>query len=184
MGVPAADGRVQQWLTAAGMRASQPIDLWEVGLANLRPPMDRGQMAVRRNSNVGRVLNDECHSWFLANAFGHAEQIRFTLSTRGDERIAQEVTFFYLDPSPLRANITAQLYLEKIPADPLGLDQITYLLAESLRQLQFERFGSVIAFTQADDISAVALLQRLSFRTIGSGISYRARLDSSVPTLA
>ncbi len=176
LGVPASDQRVQRWLLSAGFRAASPIDLWEVSLANLRPPMDRGQMAVRRNSDVGRVLNDECDSWFLANAFGHAEQLRFTLSTRGDERIAQEVTFFYLEQSPMRANMMAQLFLEAVPADPLGIDQITFLLAESLRQLQYERFSGVIALTQANDLPAVSLLQRLSFRTVGSGVSYQMPL--------
>jgi hypothetical protein len=172
LGVHAADHRLQRWLATAGFRAERPLDHWEVGLSNLRSPMDRGQMAVRRNSSVGRVLNDENESWFLANAYGHAEQMRFTLSTRGDDKIAQEIVFFYLDQSPMQANLTAQVVLQAIPVDPLGMDQMTYLLAESLRQLQYERFGSVIAITQADDQTAVGLLRRLSFRTIGSGVVY------------
>jgi hypothetical protein len=172
LGVPAADRRLQTWLTSRGFRSKYPIDLWELALTNIRTQMDRGQIAVRRSCNVSRVLSGENPSWFLANAFGHAEQMRFSLAARGEERMTQELEFYYLEHSPLRATLIAQVYLRSLPVDPIGIDQMVFLLSESLRQLQYERFSSVIAFTQADDQSAVELLRRLSFRSIGSGVVY------------
>ncbi len=181
MGVLASDHRIRDWLTHDKFQPVQPIDCWQVELQTLRLPMDRGQMAVRRACDVARVLTEGCDSWFLANAFGHTEQIRFNLTARGQDRVTQTATFAFMQPSHFRSEkMTAMLLLPTIPADELGVDQLTFLLAESLRQLQFERFSHVIAIAASDQPDAVTLLRRLSFRTSASGVVFERRLPAAI----
>lgn len=176
MGVHATDTRAQRWLRRAGLTPARPTDCWQLPLAELKAPMDRGQMAVRRNSHIGRVINAECDSLFMANAFGHAEQTVFHLTTRSDDHVAQEIVFYCLDGAGDWADKTAMLLPPVVPADPLGVDQLTFLMVESLRQLQYERYAAVVAVTGADDLPMNNVLQRLGFRAAATGMVYERPL--------
>ena len=173
LGVHADDHRLQGWLRQANFQANRPTDLWQVDLQSMRLPMDRGQIAVRRTSSVGRVLSEDCQSHFLANVYGHGEQLRFSLQSRTGEAAVSEIVFLTIEQSTFTVGKgTALLLLPAIPTSSQAQDELTFLIAESLRQLQYERYTTATVVAYADQPQVGSLLQRLSFRALASGVVY------------
>jgi hypothetical protein len=200
MGVPARDSRLQQWLVAGGFRPIRPTEVWELELDSFRAPMDRGQIAVKRTASVGKVLDDADSNWWHAVTMGHTEQISFQLHSRMQSNCIEEASLWYTDPaiSGLRSHI-ARLWLMPLAAgiqqDHLSAmttasqippmtreqqsrerteanDRRVYLLSETMRQLQIERFTTVRTVASADQQQSVSILQRLGFRSVEPGLIF------------
>jgi hypothetical protein len=177
MGVVATDTRLQRWLTHNRFDPSRPTECWEVDLASFRPPMDRGQFAVRRSASVVRVLDEFQEQWWDAVVLGHTEQIRFQLFSRQQSAITNEVSFWYTDQAFSGiSSQAARIWLPKFPEDNEGRDRYVFLLSEAFRQLQTERFSTVRAIASPDQQASVSVLQRLSFRSVEHGLVFERRL--------
>jgi predicted N-acetyltransferase YhbS len=177
MGVVATDSRLQRWLGHNRFEPSRPTECWEVDLASFRPPMDRGQFAVRRAASVVRVLDELHEQWWDAVVLGHTEQIRFQLFSRQHSAITNEVSFWYTDQAFSGiSSQAARIWLPKFPDDTEGRDRYVFLLSEAFRQLQSERFSTVRAIAAPDQQASVSVLQRLSFRSVLHGLIFERRL--------
>ena len=177
MGVVVSDSRLQRWLVHNQFEPIRPTECWEVELASFRPPMDRGQFAVRRAASVVRVLDEVQEDWWDAVVLGHAEQIRFQLYSRQHAAITNEILFWYTDQagSGISSN-TVRVWLPKFPDDSEGRDRIVFLFAEAFRQLQSERFSTVRTIAAPDDQTSVSILQRLGFRSVEHGLIFQRKL--------
>ncbi len=177
MGVVSYDRRLLRWLTSVGFQSTSPTENWELDLSTFRPPMDRGQLAIRRLASIGRILDDIQNDWWNAVVLGHTEQIRFHLSYRKHGTITEEVLFWHTDPawSGISSSI-ARVWLPAIPSDGEPRDRIVYLLCEAFRQLQMERFAKIRAITSPADAASVSVLEKLSFRTVDQGMIYKKSL--------
>lgn len=174
LGVHVRDERAKRWLAAGGFLPHQPTDFWQLPLIQFRPPVDRGQISVRRSAQIGRMIDIRCDSDFVAQAFGHTDQIRFHLSATADHSVSQEILFHVPDlEQRLSSAMWAMLQTPVVPADPLGIDQLVYLISESLRQLQYERYQDVYAVTLAENQTASQVLQKIGFHAVASGMVYR-----------
>lgn len=178
MGVHVRDERAKRWLSAAGFGPHQPTDFWQLPLIQFRPPVDRGQISVRRSAQIGRMIDIRCDSDFVAQAFGHTDQIRFHLSTGNDHSVTQEILFHVQDLDQRFTSLWALLQTPVVPADPLGVDRLVYLIAESLRQLQYERYQDVYAVTSAENQAASQVFQKIGFHAVASGMVYRRAIAS------
>ncbi len=200
MGVPARDSRLQHWLVAGGFQPIRPTEVWELELDSFRAPMDRGQIAVKRTASVGKVLDDADSNWWHAVTMGHTEQISFQLFSRMQSNCIEEASLWYTDPaiSGLRSHI-ARLWLMPLSAviqqemgdsgsmvsqaPPMSREQQSrerteandrrvYLLSETMRQLQLERFTTVRTVASADQQQSISVLQRLGFRSVEPGLIF------------
>ncbi len=176
MGVVATDIRLQRWLVHNRFQPIRPTECWEVDLSSFRPPMDRGQFAVRRAASVVRVLDELQEEWWDAVVLGHTEQIHFQLFSRQHNAITNEVSFWYTDQafSGISSH-AARIWLPKFPEDVEGRDRYVFLLSEAFRQLQSERFSAVRAIAAPDQQANVSVLQRLSFRSVEHGLVFQRK---------
>lgn len=177
MGVVARDSRLQRWFAHNQFAPSRPTECWEVDLASFRPPMDRGQFAVRRSASVVRVLDEVQEDWWDAVVLGHTEQIRFQLYSRAKAAITNEILFWYTDQSwsGISSN-TARVWLPTFPDDPESRDRTVFLFSEAFRQLQSERFSTIRVIASPDQQASVSVLQRLGFRSVEHGLVFQRQL--------
>jgi len=198
MGVPARDARLQRWLYAGGFRPLRPTEVWELDLGTFRVPMDRGQIAVKRTASVGKVLDDADSNWWHAVTMGHTEQISFQLFSRTQSTFIEEASLWYTDHAisglrshiarlwlmPLSAKNTSESFSQSPPMigavreQTEANDRRVYLLSESMRQLQLERFTTVRTVASADQQQSISILQRLGFRPVESGLIFERTLPS------
>lgn len=174
LGVPVEDLRLRGWLGKRGWEAAYPNEWWEIDLTHFRPPMDRQQIQIRRQCQVSRLLDAPPKPWWEASAWGHAEELRFQLQARQAPLEVMELTFWQPDPTIYGLGSRATLLsMPPLPGSSLGMDRMGFLLAESLRQLQQERVGCVRVVVDMERSPCVQILQRLGFRSIGSGLTLR-----------
>jgi hypothetical protein len=174
MGVVAQDIRTQKWLASNGFQPSRPTECWELDLSSFRPPMDRTQIGIRRTCTVGRLLDEDSHPWWLSAVLGHCEQVRFNLVLRSPPKVENELMFWFPDPTiaGVDSNVI-RLWMPCVPDGEEARERFVYLMAESLRQLQQDRKHAVRTYASADQQPTVTLLQRLGFRSAGSGIVFQ-----------
>lgn len=181
MGVVASDSRLQRWLAQNQFEPTRPTECWEIDLSQFRPPIDRGQFAVRRAASVVRVLDEVLEDWWDAVVLGHTEQIRFQLYSRQLAAITHQVLFWYTDQSGSGISTqTARVWLPEFPADADGRDRIVFLLSEAFRQLQSERFSTIRAIAAPDQQGSVSVLQRLGFRSVKHGLIFQRKLSDQL----
>ncbi|MDZ4850433.1 MAG: hypothetical protein SGI77_14200 [Pirellulaceae bacterium] len=176
MGVVAGDIRLQRWLAHNEFEPQRPTACWEVDLASFRPPMDRGQFAVRRSASVVRVLDENQDDWWDAVVLGHVEQIRFQLCSRQQAAITDEILFWYTEPTWSGiSSQTARVWLPEFPNEPEARDRVIFLLSEAFRQLQAERFTTVRAIASPDEVACVSVLQKFGFRSVEHGLIFQRK---------
>lgn len=173
IGVPECDVRSPAWLQQLGMVPSQRVSAWELDLATFQPPVDRLQIQIRRTAHVDRMLEEPIQPWYTACMLGHTEQIGFQLTSRAQGKVAAEISAWAIAndvlPDPF---VTAHLW--PVELQSASVDEMIFLLAESLRQLRDERFDRVLT-TLPDEATAMeAVLGRLGFRPQVSGIIFGA----------
>lgn len=177
LGVLAEERQMQQWLTKFGFAPCSESEGWELVLGQYRQPMDRNQMQIRRQTYVNKMLSEPEMPWWYSCVLGHAELFAFQLTLREENRIHSRVVFWQHDPaiigspaSPLR------LWPLEIPVIVEDRERLLYLLAESLRQLQMERYTAVRYCADALEPTTAGILQRLGFRLRQNGMRFRKPL--------
>jgi ribosomal protein S18 acetylase RimI-like enzyme len=131
-------------------------------------------MQVRRGYRIEAVLDPPARSWWEACTLGHADRTRFHLYPRGGNEPVASVTYWHIEPlaSSWGVHAVGVLDLEVAPAARRqGL--ATFLLGESLRQLQSHGVTVVEAQTMAANEAALGLYRRLGFQPVDQGIVLR-----------
>ncbi len=136
---------------------------WELPLSNFHPPVDRMQLMVRRSAEVQREYDEPQLPWWLACVFGHAELFQYRLLARSDRRSLGDAILWTLPLDLPQSHGRTWMF----PLAPSGTAESeaaqTFLLAETLRDLQSERVDTVCTACRADDAPVVRVLDRLGF---------------------
>lgn len=181
MGLFANDFKTQRWLTEAGFAPVRPTECWELDLSVFRPPMDRMQIQARRTCTIGRMLDEDYDHWWTSTVLGHCEQTRFHLMIKSPPSLAGVVSCWHPDPSIVGLDSSVvRMVLSDLPETDEAQEQYTYLLAESLRQLQQERKRLVRVVASANQQRIVSLLHRLGFRSVEHGLLFEKAYEAGV----
>jgi len=179
LGVLAEERQLQQWLTKFGFAPCSESESWELVLGQYRQPMDRNQMQIRRQTYVNKMLSEPEIPWWYSCVLGQAELFSFQLNLREENRIHSRVIFWQHDPAILGSALSPlRLWPLEIPVQVEDRERLLYLLAESLRQLQMDRFVAVRYCADALEPSTASILQRLGFRLRQSGMRYRKAISA------
>lgn len=179
LGVLAEERQLQAWLTKFGFAPSSVSESWELVLGQYRQPMDRNQMQIRRQTYVNKMLSEPEIPWWYSCVLGHAEMFAFQLTLREENRIHSRVVFWQHDPMILgTAGAPLRLWPLEIPTELEDRERLLYLLAESLRQLQMDRYTAVRYCADALEPTTAGILQRLGFRLRQNGMRFRKPLSA------
>jgi GNAT superfamily N-acetyltransferase len=143
-------------------------------LPGFRPIVDRAQAQIRRAYQLEAVLDPPARSWWEACTLGQADLTRFHLYSREGGAPAATITYWHIEPlaSSWGAHAVGVLDLETAPAlRRQGL--ATFLLGESLRQLQSHGATLAEAQTMERNSAATGLYQKLGFRAVDQGLVLR-----------
>ena len=178
-GVLPCEQRVRKWLNQAGFETFQPTCHWELDLGSFQAPIDRSQIQIRRASNVNQQLDEPSLPWWQACVLGHTEPVAFQLSHKSEKRVLQEVLYWSMDPDLQSGHSSVVWLWPPESGDDEYENELTFLLAESMRQLQAERVDSVRTVTSANDHRSTTRLRRLGFQLQQDGAVFMKRLDGS-----
>ena len=133
IGVASRDVRLQKWLEQSGYASGASVDSWQIPLANFRTPMDRTQIAIRRQGKIDILSNPASDkSWWLATVLGHGEMFAFKLLMREADAIEKRVDFWQPEFASLNTSgAFMHLIMPKI-LDQTALDHYSYLISEAL----------------------------------------------------
>lgn len=177
LGVLAEEKQLRRWLDRFGFAPSSESEGWELVLGQYRQPIDRTQMQIRRQTYVNKMLSEPEIPWWYSCVLGHAELMGFQLTLRDENRIHSRVVFWQHDPTIVGATPSMlRLWPLSTTSDTEDQEKLFYLLAESLRQLQQERFLAVRYCSDALEPTTAGMLQRLGFRLRQSGMRFRKAL--------
>jgi ribosomal protein S18 acetylase RimI-like enzyme len=165
IGVASRDVRLQSWLEQSGFSPRAEVSSWQMPLANFRPPMDRSQIAIRRQGKFEILANPSAgKSWWMATILGHGEMFAFQLNMRQSGSIEKRVDFWQPEFTSLNTSgAFMHLMMPKITEEQ-SFDQYSFLISEALRHFQQGRIPRVRAAVYSDDVFALKLLERLNFR--------------------
>jgi len=173
-GVLESDGRLLEFFQHHEYEPISSISVLQRSLTGFRPLVDRGQMQIRRSYQIEAVLDPPAQNWWEACTFGHTDRTRFDLYPRGSRERAATVTFWHIEPlaSSWGVHAVGMINLETAPAlRRKGL--ATFLVGESLRQLQTHGVTLVEAQTLEQNIAAQGLYRKLGFEAVDRGIVLR-----------
>jgi len=165
LGISSRDVRSRNWFEQTGYRECASTESWQIALSSFRMPMDRMQIAIRRQGRIETVVDPSSNmTWWNSVIMGHSELFAFKLLMREPITIERQVDFWQPEIATLDGSSgMMQLMMPKI-TDQVALDQFAFLIAESLRHFQQIRIPRVRTTIYSDDIYGAKLLERLGFR--------------------
>ncbi len=172
-GILASDERRTRWVKAAGYGPQQTRQVLNRSLAELRPVSNRQQLMIRRRCRLETVLDPRPASWWEANRAAQHDFTRFQLvPLQGGDPLAW-ITVWDLEPLAGTWGVHAAGLLDI----GLGNDRCeegvdTFLLCESLRQLQSLGVTVVEAHVGANDANRQRLLREVGFEDVDEGVVY------------
>lgn len=151
------------------------VDRWHVlrrSLVGFRPVVDRVQMQHRRQYNVDAMIDPPTKSWWESCKWGVSARTSFILDRRGAGRAEfGHATFWDIDPLATYWGVRASGLIDlEIAEEFRGQGLATFLVGESLRQLQ--SIGVTRAEIQVphDNSASNGLFTKLGFEKIDEGI--------------
>lgn len=151
----------------AGYQTRRHIDILHRPLAGFRPLVNRQQMQVRRQYNIDLDLDPPIQNWWDACTTSYEARTRFTLTTRKQGEASGSATFWDMEPlaSSWGVHASGLAHIE-IPVPLRGGGLATFLVGESLRQLQSQGVTLVEAQVASDNEAAAKLLTKLGFASV------------------
>ncbi len=150
-------------------------------LAGFRPPVDRQQMQIRRNTDVEVLDDPRPRNWWEACVMSPFDRTVFRLRPRGGAAAVASATFWNMEPFAAARGVRTSglIDVEVEPAErKKGL--ATYLVAESLRQLNEQGFAQVEVQTMQGNTAALRMYRKLGFQQVDSGVVFRK--EGALPT--
>jgi len=163
-GVADHDSRRALWLQQSGYQLLDRTTSWELDVSRFRQPVDRHQIALRRQARVEPGNPSLPLIGCQAIALSHIDRIAYRLCERGNPQPLGEAIFWHPELGGLGSDISVHLS-SAAPDRPLPLDhaQHVYLLSEAIKQLQLERVPLVHTTTFESDHDLTAVYLRLGF---------------------
>ncbi|MDP6444276.1 MAG: GNAT family N-acetyltransferase, partial [Pirellulaceae bacterium] len=149
----------------------------QLSLAGFRPPISRDLMQIRRKYVLEARLDPQPKTWWEACTDGYENRTRFSLAPRSPHSPCGQATFWDMEPLASSWGVHAAGLIEIEVDDALRRTGVaSFLLGESLRQLQSQGVTLVEAQVDDEQTAAFALLVKLGFKQIDEGRILKKKL--------
>lgn len=173
-GILDSDPQVQTVFRTAGYREIGRTVILHRELSGFRPLVDRQQMQIRRSTELITVVDPPPRSWWQACTMDQCERTLFSLRPHGGGEPIAEMTCWNIEPFSAPWGVRASGLIDLQVADNHRRRGVaTYVVGETLRQLQEQSFALVEAQTMETNSSAIALYRKLGFKQVDSGVVFR-----------
>jgi len=170
-GVRVSDTRRLKWFTAAGYQEAKRYQVRQIDLAMFRPPVDRQLMQIRRLYDVSLEYDWPIGSPNEACTVGILDRVRYRAKHQTHGSIDASVTL--IDLNAISGIFSPRRYaVERIDAAAAHWESglVTYLLVDTVRQLQAYGVSSLQAHVDAAATVQQQVLDRLGFRNHDSSV--------------
>lgn len=173
-GIPRSDTRLIKLYEANGYLAQTSWLVLQRKLAGFRPHIDRTQMALRRGHLIEALFDPPTASWWEACAMSGLERTCFKLIPKGQTTACGEAIFWDMNPLANSWGIQAAGLLH-IQVDPAIRRQglATYLLGETLRQLQTQGVAMAEVQVPGSDLVSLRLFHKLGFEEVDQIVTFQ-----------
>ena len=170
LGVNSKDVRLIRWMQNHAFLPLQATECWELSLASFKPPMDRNQINVHRNTLVSRILGNSQSPWWQSVVFGHCDMSSFQLVTKTKPTLELRVDIWTPEVFvPGVESWIARFIIPEISSQTPGQEMLVEhwvcLLSECLRLLLTERKQLVQVVIDPSCAPHVQILHRLGFKS-------------------
>jgi GNAT superfamily N-acetyltransferase len=156
-----------------GYREIDQTLIFRRDLTDFQVPMDRSQLALRRQMALQMSVDSPSRTWWEACTTSDFDLTRFEVMPRGGGQVLARATFRNMEPAGAGTFVRAAglLDLEVDASRRQGL--ATYLLGECFQN--FSRQGILLVEVQAmaGNAAAIALYRKLGFRQSDQGAVFR-----------
>lgn len=169
-GILSEDAQLLALFKAHGYERLGEQAIMQCRLAGFRPAINRNQMTVRRSYQIMAVIDPIPETWWDACTLGMTDRTKFILTHRQSGDSHGYVTFWDMEPLASNWGVHSMglfdLYVEP---EHRRKGLATFLIGESLRQLQAQGITVAEFQTTVDDSGPLALFEKLGFEMIDRG---------------
>lgn len=173
-GVLSSDEVARDLFPSHGYREADRTLLFHLGLGELRAPVDRRHVQLRRQMVVEVKADPPARSWWEACTTADFDLTRFEVTRRGSDVVLARATFRAMQPT---VNATPGRVAGLLDVDVTAAHRRTglasFLLVESFRQLARQGVAIVEAQARQANPAGVALCRKLGMEQIAQGIVFR-----------
>ncbi len=163
-GVPDSQPASQEFFRKHGYDEADRVLVYQCEPAAFRPVVDRSQMQIRRSTTVEVVEDATSKNWWEACTLGCFQQIGVELKPRDGGGPIASAKFWCMDPFSQSWGVHALGLVDvEVAEDQRQSGMATYLLGESIRQLNERGFTLIEGHAVQSNAGAIALIEKLGF---------------------
>jgi GNAT superfamily N-acetyltransferase len=143
-------------------------------LTDFQVPMDRAQLALRRQMTIQMTADPPSRSWWDACTTSDFDLTRFEVMPRGGGQVLAQATFRGMEPAGASTFVRAAGLIDlEVDATRRRQGLATYLLGEAFQNCSRQGIMLVEVQTMARNAAAIALYRKLGFRQADQGVVFR-----------
>jgi ribosomal protein S18 acetylase RimI-like enzyme len=176
-GVPYEDADTISRLTRFGFETGERIAVFQCGVSAFRPPMNRQQLALRRQYQVNAIVDPRLSSWWDCCTYGHAEIMGFRLVRRCDQAVVASMILWEIQPlSTQWGRLTLGLIDLWVDQGERRRGLATLLVGETIRQVATQGVLCIEVQIRETNEPAIGFVRSLGFEQISFGIEMKKKL--------
>ena len=177
-GILDSDQQMQEFYRAHAYDEVARSIVLQRDLRDFHPPVDRRHIVIRRRATIQRVDDPPARSWWDACIFGPFDRMRFELVSKEGGAAMATATFWDMQglSNSKGARAMGLTYVES-RGDQRRQGLVSFLLAESFRQLAEQGLAIVETQVDSNNQAALALFQKLGFRQVDQAAVFRKVVD-------
>jgi GNAT superfamily N-acetyltransferase len=181
-GILDSEPQTQALLREHGYREIDRTVVLHRELMSFRPPVDRQQMQIRRNTDVEVLDDPRPGTWWEACVMSPFDRTVFQMRPRGGGPPIASAKYWNMEPFAVARGVRTS-GLTDVQVEPAERKKglATYLIGESLRQLGEQGFAQVEVQTMQGNTAALRIYRKLGFQQVDSGAVFRKNGTSPPP---
>jgi ribosomal protein S18 acetylase RimI-like enzyme len=173
-GILSSDHVALELFRSHGYREIDETLIFRRDLTDFQVPMDRAQLALRRQMTIQMTADPPSRSWWDACTTSDFDLTRFEVMPRGGGQVLARATFRGMEPAGAGTFVRAAglIHLD-VDAARRRQGLATYLLGEVFQSCSRQGIMLVEVQTMARNAAAIALYRKLGFRQADRGTVFR-----------
>jgi GNAT superfamily N-acetyltransferase len=173
-GILVSDRVATELFRSQGYREIDQTLVFRRDLTDFQVPMDRAQLALRRQMTIQMTVDPPSRSWWDACTTSDFDLTRFEVMPRGGGQVLARATFRGMEPSGASTFVRAAGLIDlEVDAARRRQGLATYLLGEAFQNCSRQGIMLVEVQTMARNAAAIALYRKLGFRQADQGVVFR-----------